>query len=605
MVVTRRRSMKRWEMRGGLQNKIADNTHPVLGTFVRLDTYIQLHNMGRFPIFSQKRGICATDAFTNVFWWADGIREHFWRAEVYSKNGIYDTRLKTVAGTVVEAETGGDVTMSEAAQLIVKLSLHRLVSLFTKNVLTLVERYGVPPMMLRSSSAQILGVGVETGEVCALYTIKYNNGSSVKINPADVADIPTFATNPQRTEALMKSAFDKYCPGLANVGTTIGAEYTPVAIILRTVFDNSGHRTVCVRIGEIWHHMDNNTGFSIPLVKSEGHPLTFDEINAGTFRISYGYETGTKKNFTNISVISNGTEMFSSGKVLYELQGDAIDLINPITWEEDRPKRQLVGYKSPPPTMRTVIGSLGEAQLFTDASYNLHSEVIQRNPPIPRAFQTNITIFDGLTQDEVTTYTYLKSQADTLEKLPPDATDKIIDIGNEVTYFMSKRQTRDKLETLSLPSLFRTLSIACSIYADIAEPYISAILKTKDFRLARGKFNIIDSMYKTVKKACEMSKETADDVSALAAMMYPHLNSEYAKFKQLETQIAEAEKAVVPPQSSMQSIPTSSEPLYVGQGLKTAKHRRGRRRTHRRTRGERRYARILKTVHSTEGATRE
>jgi hypothetical protein len=546
MGASRRRSLKRRDMRGGLQKQFAKNTDGFIGTFPRLDAYIQMRRTNGFPIFSQKRGICATDAFTNVFWWADGIREHFWRAEVYSKNGTYDTRLQTAAGTVVEAEKGGNVTMPEAAQLIVKLSLHRLVSLFERKVLKVVQTPGTPSMTLRAASEQIPGVGAPTGEVCALYTVKYADGNTVRINPGDVASISSFGTTIDRVEPLLKSAFDKYCPGLASVGTTLDAGYTPVAILVRTLTPSGeGHRTLCVRIGGVWHHMDNNNGVSIPLLKSGGQPLTLDEMNAGTFQISYGHDPVAKKNFTKVTLIANGTETFSTGNVFLEIQGDTGKFVNE-TWKEDPPGRRLVGYKFATPPVYLLPQPSG-VYPFTDEDYKLYYDLIIGKSPMARAFGVSIMIIDGLTPNEFNVYNQLKSGVDAMKKTAPDATNQIIAIGDKFLTYSNSKDTLTSIEKLPLFSKFRTMLILCSSWNDIAQPYIGAILKTKDFKRARNIFSAINDMYTIVRSISVKSKETTDDMSGLSAVMYPALVNAYDKFKLLEAQIAEAEKA--PPQT--------------------------------------------------------
>jgi len=294
------RTPRNRRQRGGLENAFYSSASDPFSTLEKLETYILEGRGSYFPIFSQKRGICVTDSTLNLLWWSEGLRQTFWKKEVYDNGGKYSTCIRTRENLNVCAEEGTTVrlTADEAAKLMVKISLHRLVTIMSGNVLRKPDTFG--DLMSRTQSTPIgqaasaSGQTYATGEICANYFRSFELASPIKtIQPRESR--VSYGSAPEtirdalnavfsiygisnRTQALQIRDAASVPEGYSAVGVTIGAPWSGGA---------GGHMTSAGLIGDVWHYFDNEVGMSIPLYRDDGVRVTTDDVLNGEFQYQY------------------------------------------------------------------------------------------------------------------------------------------------------------------------------------------------------------------------------------------------------------------------------------------------------------------------------
>ena len=293
MVASRRRSLKKKKMVGGLENTFYTQKDDPFSTYEKLEKYIDEGRNDYFPIFSQKRGICVTDSTLNIFWWAEGIRETFWKKEVYDNGGRYTTCVDTAAGRQVCAEQGSTVrlTPEEAATLLAKISLHRLVNIMGGDALRVNPTTN---LLKRSESTALFSASSSpaTGEVCANYFLSFADyGQDKSVQPRQSRGY--YGVNPGIIKNALETAFRVY--GIAdrtyvlNItnSSSVQPGYTAVAVTIYAPYTSGGHETSAVLIGDVWHYCDNEIGMSVPMIRADGTKITTDDVLNGTFEYQY------------------------------------------------------------------------------------------------------------------------------------------------------------------------------------------------------------------------------------------------------------------------------------------------------------------------------
>ena len=277
--------------RGGLlDNFIEGNTLGDVSTYEKFDAEIQSRRLFVIPSFTQETGICVSDSTANIIWWSDGVRDVFWKTEVYDFEGDYSTVFEDGDVTYNPAkEEQRNIPKRIVVKFWIKTGLARIArALKTSSIQYDQTSTGVHPRRIIVPQ-QIDQCRVPAGDLSASHlaafsmpgdTVTYTPESRLQgVLPTTIRDV----LNASFADKGIQSEVQAIFRGERSIAED--EELVGMAFTLTHFSDTSltSHQVACVKIYGVWHYIDNEFGVSIPMTfdrdQSVSIPVTDEQVN--------------------------------------------------------------------------------------------------------------------------------------------------------------------------------------------------------------------------------------------------------------------------------------------------------------------------------------